>query len=192
MAQFNHYLDVLDLSEVRALCMSRGELREYARDEAFLRIGEVPEYLGFVESGYFKYVVRTADEVERVVGLSFEDDYVGDINSALAGSPTEVSVVAGQRSRVWTVGMGDFIELVSEKGLGYAMGIEVSLFRTLYTRYLDMYRLTPMERYVKILTMYPDILQRVPLRELASFLCITPVHLSRLRKSIVRGGVANE
>lgn len=192
MAQFNHYLDVLDLSEVRALCMSRGELMEYARDEAFLRIGEVPEYLGFVESGYFKYVVRTADEVERVVGLSFEDDYVGDINSALAGSPTEVSVVAGQRSRVWTVGMGDFIELVSEKGLGYAMGIEVSLFRTLYTRYLDMYRLTPMERYVKILTMYPDILQRVPLRELASFLCITPVHLSRLRKSIVRGGVANE
>lgn len=192
MAQFNHYLDVLDLSEVRALCMSRGELREYARDEAFLRIGEVPEYLGFVESGYFKYVVRTADEVERVVGLSFEDDYVGDINSALAGSPTEVSVVAGQRSRVWTVGMGDFIELVSEKGLGYAMGIEVSLFRTLYIRCLDMYRLTPMERYVKILTMYPDILQRVPLRELASFLCITPVHLSRLRKSIVRGGVANE
>lgn len=192
MAQFNHYLDVLDLSEVRALCMSRGELREYARDEAFLRIGEVPEYLGFVESGYFKYVVRTADEVERVVGLSFEDDYVGDINSALAGSPTEVSVVAGQRSRVWTVGMGDFIELVSEKGMGYAMGIEVSLFRTLYIRYLDMYRLTPMERYVKILTMYPDILQRVPLRELASFLCITPVHLSRLRKSIVRGGVANE
>lgn len=174
------------------MCMSRGELREYARDEAFLRIGEVPEYLGFVESGYFKYVVRTADEVERVVGLSFEDDYVGDINSALAGSPTEVSVVAGQRSRVWTVGMGDFIELVSEKGLGYAMGIEVSLFRTLYIRYLDMYRLTPMERYVKILTMYPDILQRVPLRELASFLCITPVHLSRLRKSIVRGGVANE
>ena len=164
MAQFNHYLDVLDLSEVRALCMSRGELREYARDEAFLRIGEVSEYLGFVESGYFKYVVRTADEVERVVGLSFENDYVGDINSALAGSPTEVSVVAGQRSRVWTVGMGDFIELVSEKGLGYAMGIEVSLFRTLYTRYLDMYRLTPMERYVKILTMYPDILQRVPLR----------------------------
>jgi CRP-like cAMP-binding protein len=192
MAQFNHYLDVLDLSEVRALCMSRGELMEYARDEAFLRIGEVPEYLGFVESGYFKYVVRTADEVERVVGLSFEDDYVGDINSALAGSPTEVSVVAGQRSRVWTVGMGDFIELVSEKGMGYAMGIEVSLFRTLYIRYLDMYRLTPMERYVKILTMYPDILQRVPLRELASFLCITPVHLSRLRKSIVRGGVANE
>ena len=192
MAQFNHYLDVLDLSEVRVLCMSRGELREYARDEAFLRIGEVPEYLGFVESGYFKYVVRTADEVERVVGLSFEDDYVGDINSALAGSPTEVSVVAGQRSRVWTVGMGDFIELVREKGLGYAMGIEVSLFRTLYIRYLDMYRLTPMERYVKILTMYPDILQRVPLRELASFLCITPVHLSRLRKSIARGGVANE
>lgn len=192
MAQFNHYLDVLDLSEVRALCMSRGELMEYARDEAFLRIGEVPEYLGFVESGYFKYVVRTADEVERVVGLSFEDDYVGDINSALAGSPTEVSVVAGQRSRVWTVGMGDFIELVSEKGMGYAMGIEVSLFRTLYIRYLDMYRLTPMERYVKILTTYPDILQRVPLRELASFLCITPVHLSRLRKSIVRGGVANE
>lgn len=169
------------------MCVSHGELREYARGEVFLREGEVPATLGFVESGYFKYVVTTADEVERVVGLSFEDDYVGEINSALAGRSTEVSVVAGQRSRVWTVGMSDFIDMVREKGLEYAVGIEVGLFRTFYMRYLDMYRLSPVERYMRIITMYPDILQRVPLCELASYLCITPVHLSRIRRSIARG-----
>lgn len=44
---------------------------------------------------------------------------------------------------------------------------------------------TPLERYVKFSRQHPDILQRVPLNIIASFLGITPVSLSRIRNRIV-------
>lgn len=43
---------------------------------------------------------------------------------------------------------------------------------------------TPLERYTDFLADQPDLLQRVPLQYIASFLGITPVSLSRIRKRI--------
>ena len=39
------------------------------------------------------------------------------------------------------------------------------------------------ERYDLLEKEYPNIHQRVPQRMIASYLCITPVHLSNLKKS---------
>jgi cyclic nucleotide-binding domain protein len=60
------------------------------------------------------------------------------------------------------------------------------LFFQTYTRYLDMYRLTPEERYDKLLERYPEVLQFISLKEIASYLNITPVHMSRIRSKIFK------
>lgn len=52
------------------------------------------------------------------------------------------------------------------------------------SRYLDMFRLTPEERYQKLLERCPDLLQQVSLREIASYLGITPTHMSRIRRRL--------
>jgi len=46
---------------------------------------------------------------------------------------------------------------------------------------------TPEQRYLNVLETRPDLLQRVPQYQLASYLGITPQSLSRLRKRIVQG-----
>lgn len=58
------------------------------------------------------------------------------------------------------------------------------LFSQTYSRYLDIYRLTPEERYKELLERCPDILQLISLKELASYLKITSVHMSRIRRKI--------
>lgn len=184
MAEFNIYHDLLDLSSVRELCMTRGVMREYAKGDVFLAEGTMARELGYVETGYMRFVVNTSSGEERVVGFSFDNDYVCDINSHLAGFPSEVSIVAGRRSRVWVVSMTEFVKFASGKGLRYCVGIEVVLFRTIYGRYLDMYKLSARERYLKLLRAYPGLFQKAPLCDIASWLCITPVHLSRLRKQL--------
>lgn len=184
MAEFNVYRDLLDLSSVRELCMTHGVMREYAKGEVFLPEGTVAGELGYVESGYMRFLVNTSDGEERVVGFSFDDDYVCDINSYLSGFPSEVSIVAGRRSRVWVVGMDEFVNFAVRKGLRFCVGLEVVLFRTVYSRYLDMYRLSSRERYMKVLQAYPGLFQKAPLCDIASWLSITPVHLSRLRKQL--------
>lgn len=56
------------------------------------------------------------------------------------------------------------------------------LFLQTYSRYLDLYRLTSEERYLQLLERCPEILQLVPLKEIASYLKITPTHMSRIRR----------
>lgn len=51
-------------------------------------------------------------------------------------------------------------------------------------KHTEIYRLTPEERYKELLERCPDILQLISLKEVAYYLKITPVHMSRIRRKI--------
>lgn len=62
--------------------------------------------------------------------------------------------------------------------------IAEQMFFQTYSRYADLYRLTPEERYKQLLKRSPYLFQLIPLKEIASYLKITPTHMSRIRKAI--------
>ena len=47
----------------------------------------------------------------------------------------------------------------------------------------DLYVKTPQQRYDELVNRYPDLFDLFSLKDIASFLKITPTHLSRLRKN---------
>ena len=51
-------------------------------------------------------------------------------------------------------------------------------------RYTDLHRATPLERYELLLRRCPGIASHLPLNAIASFLCVTPQQLSRIRKAV--------
>ena len=51
-------------------------------------------------------------------------------------------------------------------------------------RYIDLHRATPLERYELLLRRCPGIARHLPLNAIASFLCVTPQQLSRIRKAV--------
>ena len=53
-----------------------------------------------------------------------------------------------------------------------------NLFKMVYERYLDLYRHNAKERYEKLLSRCPQIVQQLSIKDIASFLNITPTHLS--------------
>lgn len=59
----------------------------------------------------------------------------------------------------------------------------VALFDTVYNRYVDLYTKSAQARYNELITKHEDIFSFFSLKDIASFLNITPTHLSRLRKS---------
>ena len=59
----------------------------------------------------------------------------------------------------------------------------VALFDTIYDRYIDLHVKSVQERYNELIDKYKDIFSYFSLKDIASFLNITPTHLSRLRKS---------
>ena len=52
------------------------------------------------------------------------------------------------------------------------------------TRLLDRYAASPQQRYEALTERCPDVLQLVPLRELASYLGVRPETLSRIRRRV--------
>ena len=52
-----------------------------------------------------------------------------------------------------------------------------SLFNMVFMRLLNLYRKSPRQRYVELCEQYPQIAETVTLKDLSSFLMITPNHL---------------
>ncbi|MEZ4968730.1 MAG: Crp/Fnr family transcriptional regulator [Flavobacteriaceae bacterium] len=53
-------------------------------------------------------------------------------------------------------------------------------------RYLDYILLSPEERYLKLMATEPELFQRVRLKEIASYIGISPVSLSRIRARVMK------
>ena len=104
----------------------------------------------------------------------------GELSSA-----SEASSAARDRSWGSSVILKQLFEETIENQRVARIAAEQLFFQT-YTRYLDMYRLTPEERYDKLLERYPEVLQFISLKEIASYLNITPVHMSRIRSKIFK------
>ncbi len=75
-------------------------------------------------------------------------------------------------------------ELINTTFDGNLSSLNGILFNEIYVRYLELYRKTPTERYIDLINQYPQIFDIVSLRDIASYLLITPVYLSRIRKII--------
>ncbi len=58
-----------------------------------------------------------------------------------------------------------------------------ALFDTVYDRYINLHVKSAQERYAELIEKYEDIFSHFSLKDIASFLNITPTHLSRLRKN---------
>ena len=66
-----------------------------------------------------------------------------------------------------------------------------ALFNMVFMRLLNLYRKSPRQRYVEMCEKYPRILETVTLKDLSSFLLITPNHLSRIRRELANNQETN-
>jgi CRP-like cAMP-binding protein len=186
MASFNLYIDKIDIDLWREFCQREGKLRHYLKREYFLRIGEVPKYFGYIESGCFKYTVIDSSGEEHITGFAPRNNLAGDFYSAIRHAPALNDLKATVNSTVWIIDANKVRQWLDARP-NMSRSFAEDLFRMAHERYVNLYRKSPKERYLELLKCSPDILQQVTLKELASYLQITPTHLSRIRKEILSG-----
>ena len=172
----------IDFAVIKEACRENGIRRHYAKDEVLVRQGCVGRYLGVVESGYFKYTTLTSSGNEAVVGFAFEGEIVADYYNSFNGFPSEVSIKAGTDTSVFQIKIHEARNVFYASFDDNLSVVNGTLFSEIYSRYLELYRKTPTERYLDLITSCPQILDIVSLRDIASYLLVTPVYLSRIRK----------
>ncbi len=179
-SQFNSYIDFLDLTAATDFCREKGVLCHYKKGECFVQQGTIAHYAALVVSGYFKVTTLNDSGDEAVINFAFPGQFITDFHSSLCGETSQFSIIAGADCEIMRVPLKTFKESLSPSLLDEYK----ALFNMVFMRLLNLYRKSPRQRYLELCEQYPQIVETVTLKDLSSFLLITPNHLSRIRRDL--------
>lgn len=190
MEEFNTYLAGIDCRFFRDFCRDRGRRLCYRRGDLFERAGETARFVGYVGSGVFRHRCTASDGKVYSTGFAFSGEFIADYPACLYGWPAATDIQAVTDCEVYVCDAAELQRWYEDEASGDVRARKVAeqLFLQLYATYLDAYRKTPEERYRELLRRCPRLLQVITLKELASYLKITPTTLSTIRRRITFGG----
>ncbi len=186
--------DRLKTSLDRLLPLSREEFisfatllttRRLAKHESLLQAGEVCTHIAFINQGCLRYYYLK-DGNEFNGQFFFEGSWVGDYQSFLTGQASVQYIDALEDTELLVIRRDDLQALYAENpqferfGRLLAENVVIGSQRRTASLLFD----TPEERYLKLISERPKVVERIPLHHIASYLGIKPESLSRIRKRL--------
>ena len=146
----------------------------------------------FVTRGLLRFYYPSGDGAEANKAFVAEGEFAGPLAAAALGLPVVYGVQALERTSVLAAPYADFARLVERDAaferLGRKLAERVLIRKELRTRNLLL--LSAKERYRHFVEDRPDLVQRVPLYHIASYLGVTDVHLSRIRRELAQAALS--
>lgn len=174
---------VVPMSEADvALLLSHTQYREFRKREVVLREGDVCRSFYLVEHGYLRSCYNK-DGITTNLRFTPEGKFAANIKSFRSRTPSETTIEAGEASGVWTIHVRNITEQgnVPPQIARFVRRIALDLLQDSET-HGDMLRLYDAhQRYRYIQQYHPELLQRIPLLQLASYLGLSRETLSRVR-----------
>jgi CRP-like cAMP-binding protein len=162
------------------------EIITFRKGDFILKKGKIPHAYYCVEQGLVRSYVYDYNGNDVTTGFIGENEIAIDVISLFHQIPTEEYFQALTDCECYMIDLTRFQELYhSIKGLnewGRAWMSENSF--ELKQRIISMLTESASERYQKLESQHPQILQQAPLKYIASYLGITDTSLSRIRKSL--------
>ena len=184
IVDFNTYLHNTYVDMWGDIIRKYGTMHTCKRGEEFITIGETARYVGLIRSGAVKYTVYTPEGEERVIGLETVGGYAASFPYSLRGLPSIFSVIATTDVEMCCASVQQIVELSrADAEFGNVVGQALeAVFYTIYDRYVGLYAHSPRERYERLLHRCPQLFEIFQLKDIASYLNITPQYLRRLKK----------
>lgn len=169
-----------ELDQLLAQC----RLHRYPRRALLSEGGRVPQEVFFILSGILRVIVVDPNGTEHTIHFALEDQFIADYASFIQQRPAIYSLQALEPTEVVVMPREAIDWGYAHLREGQKLGRLVAEFYFIYQddRIQNLYARTPRERYDRITEVFPNIHNRVPQHMIASYLGITPVHLSRLKK----------
>lgn len=168
--------------------LSYASIRHYKRLQTLSTSGSVPNEIFFINSGIIRVVITDSQGVAHTIHFALENQFITDYSGYLLQQPAIYTLQALQDTTVIVLPRAAIDWGYAHLPQGQKLGRLVAEYYYIYQdhRIKNLYALTPAQRYASITEVFPDIHNRVPQHMIASYLGITPVHLSRLKKAAHR------
>ena len=156
------------------------------KGETFIREGDVPQKFAFVSHGLFRYYYVNEKGNEFTKGFFPENNFITSYTAMVRRQPSYYTVQALENARVLVIDYRQWQHLYH--GHACWMNLLFALVEKGYmkkeARERELLILSAEERYRSFLNEYPDLEKRIKQHLIASYLGITPVALSRIRKEM--------
>jgi CRP-like cAMP-binding protein len=157
--------------------------KHYNKKEHLLHFDSISNYEFFVTSGCVRTYIIDYNGVEHNVFFSIENWWSGDLQSFINSTPATYSIQALENTTVLAISQENWKILINEvpEFLKYSRVLFRNAVIAQQNRIVQNLSFTAKERYQFFIEHYPNLVQRIAQKHIASYLGITPEFLSMLR-----------
>lgn len=162
--------------------------KKLRKRQYLLQAGDICRFESYVNKGCLRqYVVDDAGK-EHLLSFAIEDWWISDFDSLLNNKPALTFIEAVEESEILMIENKSFEEMLNHSPK-FERHFRIMLQRAYVAhqrRIIENISLPAEDRYRLFTQRYPDIEQRLPLKQIASYLGITPESLSRIRSQRIK------
>ena len=156
----------------------------YQNDQAIIRAQQHVSKYYFIAKGGVRIVIDNPEK-EITAWLIFEENFFSDLESLRSGKGSRSKILAIDETVIYSIDANKMNSFYEEYAEWQKFGrlIMEDAFLNVVDSLISFQVMDAETRYLRLLEK-SDIINRVPLKQLASYLGITPNSLSRIRKNI--------
>lgn len=150
--------------------------------------GTVCKHTYFVQSGLLRSFYINDHIVEHVLSFACEGWWISDMYSLLSGQPGNLFIEVLEESEVIALAKEDqeiLYQEIPKLERFFRILTENSLVAH-QERLMDNLSLTAEERFDKFCKKYPTLIQKVPQKQIASYIGVTPEFFSKMKAKMLR------
>ena len=174
--------------EEELLFLSKIETKHYKAKTIILNAGEVCKHSYFVNSGLLRSFNINDNIVEHVLSFACEGWWIGDMYSLLSQKPGNLFIEVLEDAEVVLLSKENQEALyhqIPKLERFFRIIVENSLV-AYQERLMDNLSLTAEERFDKFCKKYPTLIQKVPQKQIASFIGVTPEFFSKMKARMLK------
>ncbi len=161
-------------------------LKSYKKNHILAKAGEVPDNFFILKSGIVRSYYSDEKGKEYIRNIFTPIKTTGALAALISDRPSRLFYDCLSNCEVYIINFKEFKKLAKkDKYISnlYSTVLEI-IFLTLESKIYDLSVLNATERYLKLKKQIPNIENLIPQYHIASYLNITPVQLSRIRKEM--------
>lgn len=165
--------------------LKQGEKQKFSAGTTIIRKGEIDSRIFIITEGVWReYCFKNGEEA--TIWFSVAGEITFSVMGYVSKAPSLLYVESVTDSEAICISREKLYEM-------YASSLEmanlgrriIENFAVLYERWhIEMWRQNALERYISLMDEYPEVILKIPMKYIASYLGVTAQSLSRIRASL--------